>query len=113
VDINPAHRVQWYVPYASGVNADIQIHKLVRQMAEIPELLRSIVGNPTYTDSDQELEDENNSEAEEGTEVVNLSRTALVSLKKLPPLEELEQMTDMKKGTDDVEEEVPSSVRNH
>jgi hypothetical protein len=54
---------------------------------------------PDEVIDDSDFEDESGDEnIEEGNEVVNLARTALVSLKKLPPLEELEGSTSAKEG---------------
>jgi hypothetical protein len=72
---------------------------LIRQTPEFPELLRTILRNATASDEavvdDDDFEDESGDEnLEEGNEVVNLSKSALVMLKKLPTLEELERMEE-------------------
>jgi hypothetical protein len=72
---------------------DRQIQKLIRQTPELTGLLRTILRNASS--ADEAIEDPSDFEDEsdenvEGNEVVNLTRSALTSLKKLPPLEELE-----------------------
>jgi hypothetical protein len=76
---------------------------LLRQTPELGDLLRGILRNSAATEetgNDSDFEDESDEEdnIEEENEVINLSRTALASLKKLPTLEELEKSaTDGKK----------------
>jgi hypothetical protein len=92
-------------------DSDRQIQKLIRQTPEFPDLLRNILRNAASPDEavhDSDFEDESGDENEEGNEVINLSRTALASLKKLPPLEELEGGESSKTS---VEEQVPSGVK--
>jgi hypothetical protein len=92
------------------LSLDLQIHKLIRQIPEVPDLLRTILRNATGEDPPRETEESTGDESyEEGNEVIGLTRTALSTLQKLPPLEELEQTTH-RKGTA-VEEEVPSGVQ--
>jgi vacuolar protein 8 len=83
---------------------DLQIHKLLREIPEIPDMLRSILRNAT---GEEPNEDGPVDEQfyEEGNEVISLTRTALFSLKKLPALGELEQMSQTGQN---VEEDVPS-----
>jgi hypothetical protein len=101
---------------------DRQIQKLIRQTPQFPDLLKAILRNATAPDEavedNSDFEDESGDESfEEGNEVVNLSRTALISLKKLPPLEELEKLSSVAGGGVDtagktvVEEQVPSGER--
>lgn len=97
---------------------DRQIQKLIRQTPQFPDLLRTILRNATAPDEavedNSEFEDESGDESfEEGNEVVNLSRSALISLKKLPTLEELEKLSFVEGGGGQtsktvVEEPVPS-----
>ena len=67
----------------------------IRQTSEFQDLLRNILratsqsAEEAIEDTDFEDETEEGA-AEEGNEVVNLARSALSSLKKLPSLEELE-----------------------
>ena len=81
---------------------DRQIQKLILQTPQFPDLLRTILREATVPDEvidDSDFEDESGDEnLEEGNEVVNLARTALVSLKKLPTLEESEGTTGTKEG---------------
>ena len=85
--------------------------KLIRKTPELPELLRTILRNAASPDEaidDSDFEDDSGGEENlEGNEVVNLCRSALISLKKLPTLEELERRSGHEgKGT--AEEDVPS-----
>jgi hypothetical protein len=98
---------------------DRQIQKLIRQTPEFPELLRTILRNATAPDEavdNSDFEDESDLEnVEEGNEVISLSRAALVSLKKLPTLEELERNSTKETGKPgqeglkaSIEEQAPS-----
>src|ERR1700721_954595 len=98
MDINSTSRVEWSLPLYLldyGLMLDRKIKKLIRQTAEFTDLLRGILRNASSPDEavdDSDFEDESGDENfEEGNEVVNLTRSALISLKKLPTLEELER----------------------
>lgn len=85
---------------------------MIRKTPELPELLRTILRNAASPDEaidDSDFEDDSGGEEnlEGGNEVVNLCRSALISLKKLPPLEELEGQHGHE-GKGPVEEDVPS-----
>jgi vacuolar protein 8 len=71
--------------YAMGADLDPRIHRLIRRMPEIPDLLTSILGSAPLE------EQQTDTEEPDGSEVVHLARTALVSLKKLRSLEDLER----------------------
>jgi hypothetical protein len=79
----------------------------------LADLLRIILREATAPDEaidDSDFEDESGDEnLEEGNEVVNLTRTALVLLKKLPTLEELEESTKVgqERSKIMVEEQIP------
>ena len=89
-------------PSPSKVNliSDQEIQKLILQTPEFLDLLRTILREATALNEaidDSDFEDESGEENfEEGNEVVSLARTALVSLKKLPALEGLEETTSTK-----------------
>lgn len=91
----PPHLQQNLIP-------DIEIQKLICLTPQFPDLLRTILRDATAPDedvNDSDFEDESGDENfEEGNEVVSLARTALVSLKKLPTLEESEGTTRIKEG---------------
>jgi hypothetical protein len=61
---------------------------LILQTPELSDLLRTILRNASSPDEaiedNSDFEDESD---EEGNEVINLTRSALISLKKLPRLE--------------------------
>lgn len=84
---------------------------MIRKTPELPDLLRAILRNAVSPDEavdDSDFEDESGGEEnfEEGNEVVNLCRSALISFKKLPTLEELERLTGQE-GKGNGEEDVP------
>jgi len=70
---------------------------LIRKTPQLADLLRTILRNASSSDEaiedNSDFEDESSAEEnfEEGNEVVNLCRRALISMKKLPTLEELER----------------------
>jgi hypothetical protein len=79
----------------SIIDIDRRIQKLILQTPELPDLLRTILRSSASSADeavdDSDFEDDSGDETlEEGNEVVNLCRTALMSLKSLPPLEELQ-----------------------
>jgi len=89
---------------------DRQIQKLIRHTPQFQDLLRNILRAASQSTEeaieDTDFEDETDEvTAEEGNEVINLARSALSSLKKLPPLEELEGHESTKTV---VEEQVPA-----
>ena len=101
---NSTPRIKWYYPL-------IQLHLIPRPSnpeinssnPTIPRLAtkQSFVKqqSPTKSVDDSDFEDESGDEnLEEGNEVVNLARSALVSLKKLPTLEELEKINIREAG---------------
>ena len=81
---------------------DNQIQKLIRQETEFQGLLKRILRNATTTDEavdDSDFEDESDVDnPEEANEFINLTRAALVYLKQLPKIEELEASKDSGKG---------------
>ncbi len=89
-------------PSEVNLISDHEIQKLILQTPELLDLLRTILREATAPDEaidDSDFEDESGDEnVEEGNEVVSLARTALVSLKKLPTLDELEGTTSTKEG---------------
>ena len=68
---------------------DKQIQNLLRQTPEIPDLLSNVIRNaqPEEAIADSEAEDEAGKGEE--SEVVGLARSALVSLTRLPSLDEV------------------------
>ena len=80
----------------SWLMVDHRIQMLIRQTPEFPELVKTILrNNSSATDDaiyDSGFEDESEAEnVEDGSEFINLTRAVLMSLKKLPTLEELEK----------------------
>lgn len=82
---------------------DRQIQRRIRQTPIFTELLKTILREAAVSDEaieDTDFEDESGDEnLEEGNEVVNLTKSALASLKKLPTLEVLENMERLKTTT--------------
>lgn len=80
-----------------GGGADRQILKLIRQTPQATDLLKTILRESTALDDsavgdDSDFEDASDGETvEEGNEVLSLTKAALLLLKKLPSLEELEK----------------------
>ena len=79
---------------------DRQILKLIRQTPQFTDLLKMILRESSAAhesavcdDSDFEDESDGDTIETEGNEVVSLTKAALLLLKKLPSLEELEKGT--------------------
>jgi hypothetical protein len=93
--------------YVTVLNVDRRIQRLILQTPELPDLLRTIlrsVTSPNEAVDDSDFEDDSGDSAlDEGNEVVNLCRTALVSLKNLPPLEDLPNNTTEVRRTEERE----------
>lgn len=101
-------------PMIPDLITDVQIQKLIRQIPEIPDLLRSILRGASGEEAttDETPEETSDEACEEGNEVVSLTRTALSSLRKIPTLEELERMTQSGRGKGTaVEGDVSSGVQ--
>jgi hypothetical protein len=94
---------------------DRQILKLIRQTPQAIDLLKTILRESTAPDDsavgdDSDFEDASDGETiEEGNEVLSLTKAALLLLKKLPSLEDLEKGSG--KGVEEVI--VPSGEARH
>ena len=94
---------------------DCQILKLIRQTPQLTDLLKTILressaANESAVGDDSDFEDESDRATieAEGNEVLSLTKAALLLLKKLPSLEELEKGT-AKAGVE--EAVIPSGER--
>jgi hypothetical protein len=96
MDINPTPRIRRSVHPQQKLIPDRQIQKLILQTPELSDLLRTILRNASSPDEaiedNSDFEDESDPD-EEGNEVINLTRSALISLKKLPRLEKFDEGT--------------------
>ena len=102
---------------------DLQVLKLIRQTPPFLDLLKTVLREATAPDEaidDSDFEDESGEELlEEGNEVITLTKTALVLLKKLPTLEELEKIVDRKSNITGIKEtggegsKVTAAVEEH
>jgi hypothetical protein len=94
---------------------DRNVAKLIRKTPELQDLLRTILRNASSPDEaiddNSDFEDESGGEEnfEQGNEVVNLCRGALISWKKLPTLDELDKLSgqEMSSGKGPMEEDMP------
>jgi hypothetical protein len=88
------------------LGTDRQILKLIRQTPQATDLLKTILRESTAPDDsavgdDSDFEDASDGETvEEGNEVLSLTKAALLLLKKLPSLEQLEKSSG--KGVEEV-----------
>jgi hypothetical protein len=86
--------------------ADRQLQKLIRDSYGLPHMLKSLLNKIPAEEAvyDSDYEDESDAGGEEGNEVINLARSAVALLRKLPPSEEVERagsLRDSGKGRPD------------